>query len=167
MINTGLSYRKTDLNVTDKGIRIIRGGNINQLSFILLDNDYYIDKKYVSSELVYLKQNQLITPVSTSLEHIGKFARIDKEYSDTVAGGFIFQLTPFILSDEFSKYLLFSLSSSFFYRQLKSIVKLSGQALYNIPKTKLNDLLIPLAPRQEQIRITQKVEQLFEKVSQF
>ncbi|WP_105159263.1 restriction endonuclease subunit S [Streptococcus suis] len=166
-ITTGLSYKKTDLSITQNGVRIIRGGNIKPLSFKLLDNDYYIEPKHIISGTVYLKRNQLVTPVSTSLEHIGKFARIDKDYHDTVAGGFVFQLTPFIASDTLSNYLLFNLSSPLFYKQLKAITKLSGQALYNIPKTKLNELYIPLAPEPEQRRIIQKVEKLFEKVNQF
>ncbi|MFD3015446.1 restriction endonuclease subunit S, partial [Streptococcus agalactiae] len=124
-ITTGLSYKKTDLAITKNGVRIIRGGNINPLSFKILDNDYYIDPKFITSETVYLKRNQLLTPVSTSLEHIGKFARIDKDYPNTAAGGFVFQLTPFVSSDVLSKYLLFSLSSPIFYEQLKSITKLS------------------------------------------
>ncbi|MBS8070741.1 restriction endonuclease subunit S [Streptococcus suis] len=165
-ITTGLSYKKTDLAITKNGVRIIRGGNISPFSFKILDNDYYIDSKFITSETVYLKRNQLVTPVSTSLEHIGKFARIDKDYPNTVAGGFVFQLTPFVSSDVLSKYLLFNLSSPIFYKQLKSITKLSGQALYNIPKTKLNELLVPLAPSTEQERISQRVEQLFEKVNQ-
>ncbi|MDG4519352.1 restriction endonuclease subunit S [Streptococcus suis] len=165
-ITTGLSYKKTDLAITKNGVRIIRGGNISPFSFKILDNDYYIDSKFITSETVYLKRNQLVTPVSTSLEHIGKFARIDRDYPNTVAGGFVFQLTPFVSSDVLSKYLLFNLSSPIFYKQLKSITKLSGQALYNIPKTKLNELLVPLAPSTEQERISQRVEQLFEKVNQ-
>lgn len=165
-ITTGLSYKKTDLAIIQRGVRIIRGGNINPLSFKILENDYYIDPKFITSETVYLKRNQLLTPVSTSLEHIGKFARIDKDYPNTAAGGFVFQLTPFVSSDVLSKYLLFSLSSPIFYEQLKSITKLSGQALYNIPKTKLNELLVPLAPETEQKRISSKVEQLFQKVNQ-
>ncbi|WP_193139372.1 restriction endonuclease subunit S, partial [Streptococcus pneumoniae] len=165
-INTGLSYKKGDLSINNKGVRIIRGGNIKPLEFSLLDNDYYIDTQFISSEQVYLKHNQLITPVSTSLEHIGKFARIDKDYDGVVAGGFIFQLTPFESSEIISKFLLFNLSSPLFYKQLKAITKLSGQALYNIPKTTLSELLIPLAPFEEQELITQKVEKLFEKVNQ-
>ncbi|MCK3914042.1 restriction endonuclease subunit S, partial [Streptococcus suis] len=74
-ITTGLSYKKTDLSITQNGVRIIRGGNIKPLSFKLLDNDYYIEPKHIISGTVYLKRNQLVTPVSTSLEHIGKFAR--------------------------------------------------------------------------------------------
>ncbi|HHK7349951.1 TPA: restriction endonuclease subunit S, partial [Streptococcus pneumoniae] len=109
-MNTGLSYKKGDLSINNKGVRIIRGGNIKPLEFSLLDNDYYIDTQFISSEQVYLKHNQLITPVATSLEHIGKFARIDKDYDGVVAGGFIFQLTPFESSEIISKFLLFNLS---------------------------------------------------------
>lgn len=115
-MNTGLSYKKGDLSINNKGVRIIRGGNIKPLEFSLLDNDYY--------------------------------------------------LTPFESSEIISKFLLFNLSSPLFYKQLKAITKLSGQALYNIPKTTLSELLIPLAPFEEQELITQKVEKLFEKVNQ-
>ncbi len=110
-----------------------------------------------------MKRNQLLTPVSTSLEHIGKFARIDKDYPNTAAGGFVFQLTPFVSSDVLSKYLLFSLSSPIFYEQLKSITKLSGQALYNIPKTKLNELLVPLAPETEQNALVRELSNFLKK----
>ncbi|VPD05176.1 type I restriction-modification system, S subunit [Streptococcus pneumoniae] len=190
-INTGLSYKKGDLSINNKGVRIIRGGNIKPLEFSLLDNDYYIDTQFISSEQVYLKHNQLITPVSTSLEHIGKFARIDKDYDGVVAGGFIFQLTPFESSEIISKFLLFNLSSPLFYKQLKAITKLSGQALYNIPKTTLSELLIPLAslisgavvknlnsdkvasiliplpPLSEQQRIVEAIESALEKVDEY
>ncbi|WP_061378909.1 restriction endonuclease subunit S [Streptococcus pneumoniae] len=137
--------------------------------------DYGKKKKLIPMNWVVIKIKdifsmntglQLITPVSTSLEHIGKFARIDKDYDGVVAGGFIFQLTPFESSEIISKFLLFNLSSPLFYKQLKAITKLSGQALYNIPKTTLSELLIPLAPFEEQELITQKVEKLFEKVNQ-
>ncbi|WP_180716123.1 restriction endonuclease subunit S, partial [Streptococcus pneumoniae] len=128
-------------------------------------------KKLIPMNWVVIKIKDIfsmntITPVSTSLEHIGKFARIDKDYDGVVAGGFIFQLTPFESSEIISKFLLFNLSSPLFYKQLKAITKLSGQALYNIPKTTLSELLIPLAPFEEQELITQKVEKLFEKVNQ-
>ncbi|VKF10674.1 type I restriction enzyme [Streptococcus pneumoniae] len=63
-MNTGLSYKKGDLSINNKGVRIIRGGNIKPLEFSLLDNDYYIDTQFISSEQVYLKHNQLITPLS-------------------------------------------------------------------------------------------------------
>ncbi|WP_061387637.1 restriction endonuclease subunit S [Streptococcus pneumoniae] len=137
--------------------------------------DYGKKKKLIPMNWVVIKIKdifsmntglQLITPVATSLEHIGKFARIDKDYDGVVAGGFIFQLTPFESSEIISKFLLFNLSSPLFYKQLKAITKLSGQALYNIPKTTLSELLIPLAPFEEQELITQKVEKLFEKVNQ-
>ncbi|OYL04810.1 type I restriction endonuclease subunit S [Streptococcus pneumoniae K2527] len=150
-----------------KGVRIIRGGNIKPLEFSLLDNDYYIDTQFISSEQVYLKHNQLITPVATSLEHIGKFARIDKDYDGVVAGGFIFQLTTIRkFRDYFQNFYYLTCPLRYFINKLKAITKLSGQALYNIPKTTLSELLIPLAPFEEQELITQKVEKLFEKVNQ-
>ncbi|BAX34599.1 type I restriction enzyme EcoKI specificity protein [Streptococcus pneumoniae] len=33
-MNTGLSYKKGDLSINNKGVRIIRGGNIKPLEFL-------------------------------------------------------------------------------------------------------------------------------------
>ena len=165
-INTGLSYRKEDLNLDNSGIRIVRGGNIAPMNFKLLHNDYFINERYINSQNIYLKKNQLLTPVSTSLDHVGKITRLKQDYPNTVAGGFIFQFTPFIDSDVFSQYLEYYLSSPVFYNQIKEITNLSGQALYNVPKTKLIQLFVAIPPQNELLSIIEKVEQVYHLIDQ-
>ncbi len=94
-MNTCLCYKNGDLRINNKDVRIICDANIKPLEFSLFDNDYYIDTQFISSDQVYLKHNQLMTPVLTSLDHIAKFARIDKDYDGFEAAEFIFQLIPF------------------------------------------------------------------------
>ena len=166
LINTGLSYKKGDLSLSNSGIRIVRGGNISPMKFTLIDSDYHIDKQFINSDTIYLRRNQLLTPVSTSLEHVGKFARLKEAYPNTVAGGFVFQLTPLESSDTFSQYLEYSLSSSQFYNQIKEITNLSGQALYNIPKSKVIKLILPLPSKDEQAKIIEQIQRYFQYVSQ-
>ncbi|MDR1568640.1 MAG: restriction endonuclease subunit S [Streptococcaceae bacterium] len=166
LINTGLSYKKEDLNLDSSGVRIVRGGNIAPMSFKLLDNDYFINKKHINNESIYLKKNQLLTPVSTSLDHVGKIARLKQDYPNTVAGGFVFQFTPIVDSNVLSQYLEYYLSSPIFYNQIKEITNLSGQALYNVPKTKLVQLFVAIPPQNEQLSIIEKVEQFFHLIGQ-
>ena len=163
-VNTGLSYKKENLSFEQEGVRILRGGNISPLHLKLLSTDYFINKKYVSNPDLYLQKNQILTPVSTSLQHIGKFARVNETYEDVVAGGFVFQLTPFMLNDIFSQFMEYALSSHQIYKQLINITNLSGQALYNIPKSKLMKIIIALPSLDEQERINSKLKLVFSNV---
>ena len=102
--------------------------------------------------------------MSTSLQHVGKFARVNETYENVVAGGFVFQLTPFMLNDIFSQFMEYALSSYQIYKQLINITNLSGQALYNIPKSKLMKIIIALPSLDEQERINSKLKLLFSNV---
>jgi len=89
---SGLSYKKGDLDiVTEDMVRVFRGGNILELEYKLKDDDVMISRPLVKDDL-FLKKNMLITPAVTSLEHIGKMARIEKDMDDTVVGGFVLML---------------------------------------------------------------------------
>lgn len=82
-----------------------------------------------------------------------------------VAGGFVFHFTPYKLTDDLSQFLEYCHSSPLFYNQIKKITNLSGQALYNIPKSKLMKLLLSLPNKDEQVRINSQVEQYMSKIS--
>ena len=46
------------------------------------------------------------------------------------------------------------------------ITNLSGQALYNVPKSKFVQLFVGILPKNEQINIICKIEQYFRYISQ-
>ncbi len=157
---SGVGYKKDNLDVFPKSpIRVLRGGNINELSYIFKSDDIVLDKDFVKTELL-LRKNTLITPAVTSLEHIGKMARIDKDFDNVAVGGFVLMLIQYIDSDIFSKYLLFILSSAHHRNICKTICNKSGQAFYNMSRNKLMEIIIPLSPLEEQKRIVEKIEQL-------
>jgi len=139
-------------------MRILRGGNIFQGEYQFLANDIFIDSKLVQDSII-LKSNDLITPAVTSIENIGKLARIEKDYDNVTAGGFVFIIRPCYNSDVFAKYMLYALQSSYFNQQLKSITKKSGQAFYNLGKERLIQLIVPIPPLDEQSRIIKTIEQ--------
>lgn len=86
---TGLSYKKANLDVkTDHMVRVLRGGNINDTSYALKPDDVMISDQFVKGDL-FLKKNTIITPAVTSIERLGKMGRIERDYTDTVVGGFV------------------------------------------------------------------------------
>ena len=164
---SGLSYKKAVLNTkSDKMIRILRGGNIADEKIIFKDDDISIASEYVKSEL-YLKRNYLITPSVSSLEHIGKIALIDKDYSNVVVGGFVLMLSPHYNNRILSEYFLYALASKYHRDNCRAITHKSGQAFYNISRDKMMNLFIPLPPLAEQERIVTKLEELLPLVERY
>ena len=156
-IQTGASFKKDSATTNPKLVRVLRGGNILNGSYNFFDNDIYLDNNLVS-DAILLQRNDLITPAVTSIENIGKIARIEQTYNNVTAGGFVFILRPYYQIDELSKYLLYALQSSYFNKQLKAITKKSGQAFYNLGKERLLQLILPIPPLAEQIRIVKEIE---------
>lgn len=163
----GLSYKKGDLdNVSNDMVRVFRGGNIQDLQYVIKTDDVQIDRGYVKAEL-YLKKNMLITPAVTSLEHIGKMARIDRDMDSTVVGGFVLMLIPYISIDVLSEYMLYALSSYYHRKQCRGITNKSGQAFYNLSREKLMNFVIPIPPIEEQHRIVAKIEEILPYIDQY
>ncbi|MCR5436228.1 MAG: restriction endonuclease subunit S [Treponema sp.] len=157
---SGLGYKKDVLSEkSSKMIRVLRGGNILDTSYIFKDDDIMISDKYVKSEL-FLKKNYLITPAVTSLEHIGKIGYVEKDYDDTVVGGFVLMLLPHYSDEVLSKYCLYLFATRWFRDMCKEITHKSGQAFYNLSRDKLLNLVIPVAPLAEQKRIVAAIEKM-------
>lgn len=157
---SGLGYKKDVLSEkSSKMVRVLRGGNILDTSYVFKDDDIMISDKYVKSEL-YLKKNYLITPAVTSLEHIGKIGYIEKDYDDTVVGGFVLMLLPHYSDEVLSKYCLYLFATRWFRDMCKEITHKSGQAFYNLSREKLLNLVIPIAPLTEQKRIVSAIEKM-------
>lgn len=164
---SGLSYKKGDLdNVSNDMVRVFRGGNIQDLQYVIKTDDVQIDRSYVKEEL-YLKRNMLITPAVTSLEHIGKMARIDTDMDSTVVGGFVLMLIPYISIDVLSEYMLYALSSYYHRKKCRGITNKSGQAFYNLSREKLMNFVIPIPPLEEQHRIVAKIEEILPYIDQY
>ena len=164
---TGLSYKKEQLlTKSDNMVRVLRGGNIDNESYNLKNDDVFISAEYVKSALL-LKKNYMITPAVSSLEHIGKIALVECDYENVVVGGFVLMLVPHLSNDVLSKYLLYAFATKTHRDNCRNITHKSGQAFYNISREKLMNLPIPLPPLSEQNRIVKKVEELLPDIKKY
>ena len=162
-IFTGATFRKDEAKTDIQGVRILRGGNILPFEIIKKTDDLFLSPDQVK-EGILLKKNDIITPAVTSLENIGKMARVGQDLPNVTVGGFVFVLRPHYSLEWLSKFLLLFMSSPSAIEYMKSITNKSGQAFYNIGKERLATTLIPIPPIEEEKRIADKVEGLFKNI---
>ena len=163
-ICTGATFKKEDATQNQRGVRILRGGNILPFRICIKDDDIFIPRDAVKYNIL-LRQNDIVTPAVTSLENIGKMARIESDMPTTTVGGFVFILRPYLNDDILSEYLLSAMSAPATVEFMRLITNKSGQAFYNIGKERLSTTLIPVPPHVEQKRIIENIQHLFSKLS--
>ena len=155
---SGLSYKKELLaKKSDSMVRVLRGGNIGDETYFFKKDDVFISSEYVKSEL-FLKKNYMITPAVSSIEHIGKIALLEQDYTDVVVGGFVLMLMPYFSDDIISQYLLYAFAAKYHRDNCRNITHKSGQAFYNLSREKLMNLPVPLPPYNEMLRIIEKLK---------
>ena len=164
---SGLAYKKDALAIkADKMVRVLRGGNIGEEQFYFKGDDVFISSELVKPEL-YLRKNYMISPAVSSLDHIGKIALIDKDYSDTVVGGFVLMLIPHFNDDVVSQYLLYAFAAKHHRDNCRNITHKSGQAFYNLSREQMMNLPVPIPPREEMGRIIEMLKRVLPRVADY
>ena len=147
IISRGLTYRPND--VTDKdGVRVLRSSNIYEDSFVLNDNDVFINSSVVN--VPNLKNGDiLVTSANGSSHLVGKHAIIKGLSNKTVHGGFMLAIRPATNS-----YFLNSLMSTSWYDNFISTFVSGGNgSIGNLKKSDLErqSIFIPLNKEQNKI----------------
>ncbi len=154
-IISGVSYKKED--VKSKGIKIIRGGNIQNGKIIECDDDVYIDMKY-KCDFNNIKKGDIVLVASTGSNIlIGKNAYSKKDWNKTQIGAFLRIIRCKDLN--ISYYLNYILHSDYYNNYIRSLAK--GTNINNIKNTHLEKFPIPVPPLSEQQRIVKKIEGIF------
>ena len=154
---SGLAYKKENLDErADDYIRVLRGGNIDDGRWSMKDDDVMIAAKFVKPELL-LTAGTFITPAVTSIEQMGKTALVREDQPQTVVGGFVLMLLPFLRDWSLLNYLELIFQSEYYKGYCRSITNKSGQAFYNLSRQKLMQFLVPLPPLNERVKIAEEV----------
>jgi len=155
---SGTSYSKND--VKKDGVRILRGGNIQNNELFLYDDDVFVPFELYDNEKNIAKYDIVIVASTGSKAVIGKPAFIRKTYENVQIGAFLRIIRPHL--DLYASYLEMIFSSEYYRKHIRDKVK--GTNINNIKSEYIEDLLIPFPPLAEQKRIVEKIEQLMKEI---
>ena len=155
---SGTSYEKSD--VSKNGIRILRGGNVQNTELMIFDNDVFLPHKY-EDNTKQIKVNDIVIVGSTgSKEVIGKPAFVLHTFSHTQIGAFLRIVRPYL--EFYAPYLRIIFSSDYYRKHIRNKVK--GTNINNIKAEHIERMLVPLPPLNEMNVIASKVEELYIKL---
>ena len=151
---SGTSYKKDDVKKT--GIRILRGGNIQENSLFLYDDDVFLSASHYEDEKNIRYGDTIFVASTGSKTVIGKPAFIPHDFPQTQIGAFLRIARPINIS--LAKYVNLIFQTEYYREHIRASV--SGTNINNIKAIYVEAMLIPLPPLAEQQRIVAKLEQL-------
>lgn len=154
----GVTYKKTDAtNISSSSnMAILRATNIREEKLILDQDLVYIPIEKVLSDQLLKNGDIVICTSSGSKSLVGKAAQLQEEWYGSF-GAFCAVVRP--VSNISQKYLGYFFSSEK-YRHFIS-QKSSGVNINNLKKSDFDEVIIPLAPLNEQKRIVDEIEAQF------
>ena len=154
-IISGVSYAKSDIR--ENGVRILRGGNIQDGEIICLNDDVYIDQSYSNVVNSVVRGDIVLVASTGSPTLIGKTGYAHITYPNTQIGAFLRIIRP--KSSNISAYLNLIFNSDFYKNYIRSLAK--GTNINNVKNGHIQQFKIALPPIQEQERIVRMVGDIF------
>lgn len=156
-IISGTSYQKTDIVSGGKGIRVLRGGNIQEGNIILCEDDVFIAPSLANANNTTCVGDTVLVASTGSSELIGKAALVTRVYNRTQIGAFLRIIRP--KSIDIADYIGMIFQSDYYKRHIKQVAK--GTNINNIKSSYLTEFVISLPPLEEQGRILSRIRSLF------
>lgn len=150
----GTSYQKGDINAS--GIRILRGGNIQNDQLVFCDDDVFLPSTYAESEKNIHAGDIIIVASTGSPTVIGKPALISESIQNTQIGAFLRIVRP--LMNAIYPYVQLIFTTEFYREHIRS--KAKGTNINNIKAEYIEGMLIPIPPLAEQQRIILKAREV-------
>ena len=151
----GVSYKKDDIQTN--GIRVLRGGNIQDGVIVYAEDDVFIVDTYYNEDNVVKKGDIVVVASTGSSVLIGKTGFATNDIPNTQIGAFLRIVRP--NKQVLPHYINAIFLSDYYKTYIRNIAK--GSNINNIKNSYLTDFVIALPPYQEQIRIVSKIEELF------
>ena len=161
-IVSGTSYQKTDIVSAGTGIRVLRGGNIQDGNILICEDDVFIDSSLANKGNTIGRGDTVIVASTGSSELIGKAAFATKDYPGTQIGAFLRIIRPKSIC--FSEYLGLIFQTEYYKHHIKQVAK--GTNINNIKSSYITEFVIPLPPLEEQRRIQCQLKRLLSIIDQ-
>ena len=155
-IYRGLSYTKND--EVENGYLVLRGNNLTDNGLAFLEN-IYVDEKVAKKGIEIRKDDVVLVSSTGSSKVIGRACVVEKDYEKTTIGAFLLLCRP--------KEIIVKKWIHYIFKTLRYRLYISEQAkgtnIKNIKNEYLENFYIPLPPLNEQKRIVEKIDFLFDK----
>ena len=148
----GVSYDKKD--VTQTGIRILRGGNINNLEISLFSDDVFLPEKYYDHEKQVQENDILIVASTGSKSVIGKAGYVLTPMPNTQIGAFLRIVR--CIDKIYVAYTKLIFATEYYREHIRQLSQ--GTNINNVKAEYINNMLIPLPPLSEQARIVAEIK---------
>ena len=147
-----MSYDKKD--VCNNGIRILRGGNVNDLKITTFSEDVFLPEKYHDTDK-QIRKNDIIVVASTgSKTVIGKAGYVDVDVFNTQIGAFLRIVRP--LLGIIAPYLKLIFATEYYREHIRT--QSQGTNINNVKAEYITEFRIPFPPLAEQERIVAEIE---------
>ena len=161
-IVSGTSYQKTDIVSAGTGIRVLRGGNIQDGNILICEDDVFINSSLANKGNTIGRGDTVIVASTGSSELIGKAAFATKDYPETQIGAFLRIIRPKSIC--ISEYLGLIFQTEYYKHHIKQVAK--GTNINNIKSSYITEFAIPLPPLEEQRRIQCQLKRLLSIIDQ-
>ena len=151
----GVSYNKADIQ--DTGIRVLRGGNIQNGKVIDCFDDVFISLSYQNNDNQVQRGDIIVVASTGSQTVIGKTGFADRDIPKTQIGAFLRIVRP--KQKTLSPYIRLIFQTDAYKDYIRNVAK--GSNINNVKNAHLQNFQICLPPLEEQQRIVQKIEELF------
>ena len=151
----GVSYNKADIQ--DTGIRILRGGNIQNGKVIDCFDDVFIPLSYQNNDNQVQYGDIIVVASTGSQTLIGKTGFADRDIPKTQIGAFLRIVRP--KQKALSPYIRLIFQTDAYKDYIRNVAK--GSNINNVKNAHLQNYQICFPPLEEQQRIAQKIEELF------
>ena len=151
----GVSYNKADIQ--DTGIRVVRGGNIQNGKVIDCFDDVFISLSYQNNDNQVQRGDIIVVASTGSQTLIGKTGFADRDIPKTQIGAFLRIVRP--KQKTLSPYIRLIFQTDAYKDYIRNVAK--GSNINNVKNAHLQNFQICLPPLEEQQRIVQKIEELF------
>lgn len=157
----GVSYNKND--VCKQGIRILRGGNIQNMQVLLDEDDVFLPQEYYEEEKQVQPCDILIVASTGSKTIIGKAGYVDRPVPNAMIGAFLRICRP--IDDDLSGYLKVIFDSDFYRKHIRELAQ--GTNINNVKESYITEFAVPLPPLAEQKRIAAKLEDILPLIDRY